>query len=341
MNAAPFTPAHTRPRALKIAVQILGFLLSLGLLYWAAQSALAKPGMAEKLPKLLETPAWMLASMVALTMATIAWSGLVFWIVLRPVKALKPADLIAVNAVSTLLGFLPFKLGLVFRVLIHLRKDHLPLLTIMGWLAATGIIILASLSGALAGSWWRGGLDALWWALAIGLPVVLCAAMTLAGKRLLRSKSMRWTDQRPWARNLARALDMLSHPRSVMIALVFRAGDIACHSARFFLASEAARLAGLIDQGLTADQAILAGSTYFLIQALSPFGTLGPREALTIAILGTISQEHFAIVVLVVSAADTAGSILLGGWGLLHLRPLRYVARRTAPPQGAPHAPQA
>ena len=56
-----------------------------------------------------------------------------------PVQRLRTLDVVAVNAIATLLNYLPFKLSVISRIVIHNRRDGVPLGKIVGWLAAVGV----------------------------------------------------------------------------------------------------------------------------------------------------------------------------------------------------------
>jgi hypothetical protein len=87
-----------------------------------------------------------------------------------------------------------------------------------------------------------------------------------------------------------------------------------------------------VGQAISWDQALLAGSIFFLITAAAPSGALGAREGGTAwlihAILPTLEMKDFLVVVLVVSGTEAvvliAGSLI----GLAYLRPDRLMRRK-------------
>lgn len=107
---------------------------------------------------------------------------------------------------------------------------------------------------------------------------------------------------------------MLASPRAVALAAALRLLDVAVQAARFAVA------AWIVGQPLPWDQAVLAGSAYFVVGSLSPSGQLGVREGATAwlaaAVLPGIDFDGFAVVVLMVTAAEI-GALLLGGAGAL------------------------
>ncbi len=328
----PGTPAPTpdepllkRPRGWRLVGHLVGYALSIAVLVWVIRSILGKPDMLEKLPKLRDTPLWMIVALLACSAGTIVLSSLIFWAVLRPIRRLGILDLIAVNSAATLLGVLPFKLNFVYRVLTHIRRDGMALLEVTSWMIATAIIILVSLAGVILASFWRSELDAWWWLTATGVPTLAGAGMLVFGRRLLRLRVLDRYRQRPWMLNLVNGVLMLSNERCLTFALAMRFMDIACHTLRFYLAGEAARLAGIVGTGLTLDQSVLAGSVFFLTQIISPTGMLGPREGATLALLNFTNGPEFGIIVLVVSLAESVVDIVMGLLGLWWLRPDRYL----------------
>lgn len=313
-----------RPRWWKIVLQAVGWVASLALLVWVISSIINQPGVRDRLPRLLETPWWLIALLVALSTGTIVFSGLVFWAALRPIRRLGVTDTVAVNAAATLLGVLPFKLNFAYRVLTHMRRDGMTFLQVMSWMVATAIIILMSLAGVVLAGVLKLELNFWWWLLAMGVPTLGGLCMFLLGRRLLRMKVRERYASRPWMHHLVNGVLMLSNERCVVFALIVRFFDIACHTVRFFLAGEAAMLAGFVDTGLTADQAVLAGSLYFFVQIVSPTGSMGLKEAATMGVLAFMASESFGIIVIVVSTVDAAATIVMGVLGLWWLRPDKY-----------------
>jgi hypothetical protein len=78
---------------------------------------------------------------------------------------------------------------------------------------------------------------------------------------------------------------------------------------------------------MTIGQCVVADSVYFSIQATAPTGALGAREGGTVAAIAAMAGEHLPVVVLAVSAAETAANLLSAGVALLYLK----LTRRTEP----------
>jgi len=301
-------------------LQVGGFALSLGALYWCFRTATSDPALQKNWPKLLQLPLWLTVALPLISAVTVILSGLVFATVISPVRKLSNLDVVSVNGVCTLLGYFPFKLSLLFRVFWHNRKDRIDLLTIGGWFGAVAAVILASLAAAVVAALAAAHRPLLF--VSIGaVAMVVFGGMLLPAAGLARAMSS-------WLRaklspslsdklfKLTTGLDMLRDRRMLLAAMGLRGLDLVAQAVRFMLASQAAAMAGLLDAPLEPAQAAIAGSLYFLLQVLAPAGVAGVREAGTVAVLSTISgglrAEQITAVVLVVSASELVGNILVG-----------------------------
>ena len=318
--ACPVTARSAAQTAVRVGAQVGGFLLSLGALYWCFRTATSDPGLRENWPKLLQLPWWLMVALPLVSALTVVLSGLVFATVISPVRKLSALDVVSVNGVCTLLGYFPFKLSLLFRVFWHNRKDRIDLLTIGGWFGAVAAVILASLAAAVVAALLAAHRPLLFVLVGV-IALVVFGGMLLPAAGLARAVS-------EWLRaklspalgdklfKLTTGLDMLRDRRMLLAAMGLRGLDLAAQAVRFTLASQAAAMAGLLDVPLEPAEAAIAGSLYFLLQVLAPAGVAGVREAGTVAILSTISgglrAEQVTAVVLVVSASELVGNVLVG-----------------------------
>lgn len=320
-----------------LILQALGGLIGLGLLVWCVRITLT-PANREALAKLSSAPFDQLLALIALSVVVVLVGGETFRRVLMPVKRLPIARTHATNCIAGLLALIPFKLSIVFRVLVHNRRDQVPLLTIGAWFSAVAGLILAVLAPVMLASWLRGKADALWLALALG-GVAVVTLMILSIARWM-SRPAGWSlAQRLWnaaplpgaikrSTLLDRAhegLRMLSHPGTLLTCVLLRITDLACQAGRVYIAAK------LVGHDLPWDQAALAGSVYFLVGAAAPTGQAGAREGLTAAIAAAILPNQdlstFALIVLPISASELlvllAGSIL----GMPIVRPDKLLLR--------------
>lgn len=347
---APTPPAPesssepTRPRQFaRLVIQIGGFLFGLALLGWCVSLAF-KPENRQQLDHLREASPLQLLGLLGLSFATLAVNGLIFWVTLRPTRRLPVLDVLSTNAIATFLGYLPFKLGLVVRIAIHNRRDRLPLLTIGAWFAAIAITLsIAIWPSALAGLW-RKKLDGPWLITTAAAVITLTAAAILMSRlfagpaglerlhRLLHRVPIAGPALRTRAfTQLHSGFDMLGHTGSTTAAVGLRLFDLVIISARFALAS------AVIGSPIPWESAFLVAATYFIIGLLSPFGVLGTREAgatgvAALLMPGGDSAGHtFAVVALLVSAAEAIAYVAAAGLALAWLRPDRLFRARTTP----------
>lgn len=324
----------TRPRGwVRLAVQSLGFLAGLGLLAWCGYSVFSRPEAREQLSRLTAASWQQVAGLLALSGATIVFGGLMFWAVVRPVRQTRALDQIAVNGVCTVLGYVPFKLSFIFRVVYQNRREGMPLLFIGGWMAACAAVIAACLAPPVAMSLLLKRVDALWWAGSLGGVALAGAALIIGGRWASGPGGRAWIDRAAGAMRLGRlarsegfgrlmeGCAMLADWRATFGGLVLRGLDVAAQAARFWLG------AGIIGVAITPDQAILAGATYFLLQVLAPTGVGGVREAGTAGVLGFLGQD-IMVVVLAVSAGEAVMNLVFGAAGAAWLRVDRLLSRR-------------
>ncbi|MEZ6235801.1 MAG: lysylphosphatidylglycerol synthase domain-containing protein [Phycisphaerales bacterium] len=351
--AAPPTPSSAAtsrppiPRLLRTTLQILGFLLGIALLWWCAGRALA-PENREQIERVANLSPVRFALLALLSAGTIALNGLIFWITIRPVRRLGAASVTAVNALATFLNYLPFKLSVLARLLIHVRRDGVPVLTVGAWFAAVAVVMLGVYAPLVGVSLWRRGIDAWWVAGGLG-GVVVALGIGVALARLFardtgRDRLTHLATRVPRAlagglitRLLATAafsrlhagLDMLASWRCVAGAAALRVLDVGVQAARFVVA------AAILSQPLSWQDATLIACTYFLIGVASPAGQLGTREAGTTwlaGVLGLAGQQDLAVVMLTVSVIESLVSLLGAGVAIAWLRPDRLIGRRRSPP---------
>lgn len=330
------TPA-TR-RFVRTGVQLLGFLLGLALLGWCAQLALS-PDNREQLDRLAGAGAGPVLAMVGLSAVSLVLNGLSFWVAVRPVHRLRAMDVVAVNAMASFLAFLPFKIGLLLRVVIHRKRDGVPLLTIGAWFAGVALVLLVALAPLVAVSLWRPAIDAVW-VLAGASGIAVCAAALIlasrvfAGERgLVRIHAI--ADRLPLAGRLTRTVAfghvhhgfaMTGDARAVAGGIAFRVADALVQSARLWIAGE------VLGVELTLGSAVVLALGYFMVGMLSPFGMLGTREAgaAGIAVALGVGGEVFAPTALLVGAVDAVTAIIGAAIGGVWLRPDRLLRRGEA-----------
>ncbi|MBX3359100.1 MAG: flippase-like domain-containing protein [Phycisphaeraceae bacterium] len=319
-------------------MQVIGFAVCIGLLWWCAARALS-PGNREQLAKLGNASLGQIAGVVALSAVTLTINGAAFWVVLRPVRRLPPVDVVAVNSVATLLGLAPFKLSLLWRVVVHRARDGLPVLTTGAWLAAAAVLIVLGVFSPVTASMafpHERSLGTGWWATTLGIAAGGTATVIVSSRLFLRpggwaliekiAVSLPFAPVRRAVSHLLprghEGLRMLASPGAAAPAVGLRLLDIAVQTARFLV------VAGVVGSDVSLDTAVLGASAYFVIGAVAPTGALGVREAGATGVFAALHSEGFAAVVLAVSAADTAVVLVAAAASAAWLRVDRLVLGR-------------
>ncbi len=323
-----------------ILVQLLGIAIGIAALAWCIHLAL-QPQNKEALAQLRGISFANATGLLALTFVSIALNGLCFWATIRGQKQLNPVDLIATNCIATLLALVPFKASLVFRVLIHNRRDNIPLFTIGAWFAAVGVGALLVVGPIIIATYWREKIDVPWMmAVGLGTPTILACVMMVANAisgpdglqrvqaiahKLPTSLPARFSASGAFAQ-MHSGCDMVSS-RWFVVALVFRAADLLVQAARFYLVSQ------IMGIELSFGNAMLFSGCYFLIGVLSPSGAAGSREAGVTALAklrAVISWESLAPIALTVTACELIVLVVLSPIAALILKPWRL--KPTQPP---------
>jgi len=313
---APDAAGRPGPRA--VVVQIVGLVISLSLLVWSASLAVSSEN-AESLERLADAPLWATGSLVALVLVSIVCNGLIFQIVLAHTRRLGKIYLVGVTAIATLVAYAPFKMSLIVRALIHRRRDAMLYRTLIAWFAATSGLSMCVIGPVTLASAWRPQLDATWIALALIAPAALLATAVVVA---------RWVrTNRPLHLLTLGSADYATDPRRVAGVAALRYLDLGAMALRFYLAAQ------LLGIEMTAGQAVVAASIYFLTGLLSPSGNLGVREGAVTGVgflpaMG--ASEQMALVALTVTAAEIVGAILGGVAGTIIVRPDKLLRAQRA-----------
>jgi hypothetical protein len=342
MSETPKNAPAGRRHALKLAVQAVGLAAGVASLWWCVSLAL-KPENREQIGRLLHAPAHLLLAMFTLSLATVVINGLIFWIMLTPVRRLGVLDTVALNGVCQMVSYLPLKLGAVTRVLVHNRRDKVPLAMIGAWFAAILVPMALAYLPPIAALMVLPRIDGRWFGAIAAIAVVgvvaivgfarlfrgttgldrlarvLGAVPVLPLGRVLRTKL--------WG-NLHAGFDMLASPWAVGGSVLLRFADMTVHTTRFVVA------AAILGKALPLEQALPISVVYFLVGVVSPSGQAGLREGAATGLAGVLlaktgatreSAEAFAPVALLVSATEAVVFLTTGVLGLLWLRPDRLI----------------
>ena len=321
-----------------ILIQITGFLLGIAALLWCIHLAL-QPHNKEALSQLRGISIANAAALLSLTILSIALNGLCFWATVKAKEDLKPIEVIATNCIATLLAFVPFKVSVLFRILIHNRRDRIPLLTIGSWFAAVGLGAFLVVGPLTAASLWRKQIDFPWIAaVIIGITVFAAITMTIArtvdgdlgltrlqmiAAKLPTLLPARFAGSRAFA-HLHAGCGMVAS-RWFALGLVVRALDVLVQAARFYIVSE------LVGVELGYSNALLLSGCYFLIGVISPSGAAGSREGGATAVaklLAIPAWESVAPVALTVTACELIVLVVLSPIATIMLKPWRLRGSR-------------
>lgn len=351
-QAQPPTPATGAPaprsRARRIAIQVVGIIIAIASLAWCIHMAFG-PENQKQWSKLGQASTGQIALILGLSAAALILEGLSFWVILRPVHRIKPADVVATNALCTFLAYLPFKLSAITRFLIHNRRDGVPLPTIAAWFGNFGSIMLAVFLAVL-------GLLAIFksvtpaYLASVGVACAIIAAGFITIGTIFRGprgidrlaavlRALRLKRLEPLLRtklwgNLHAGFDMHASAPCVIAAVVFRLAHAAVLTWRFVA------VAAILGLAMPLHVAVPMAIVFFLIGAASPAGMAGIREAgvsgLAGLMLATSGQTgevaaQYAPAALIVSATEALVFLACGGLGLAWLRPDRLLKLRAKP----------
>lgn len=329
----------------RLLLQIVGFLLCMGLLWWCVHTAM-KPENEEKLAKLLEADKLEVATLLLLQVTTVFLNGTTFWMVLRPVHKLRFSDMQAVNATASFMSYAPGKMSLIYRLLVHTRRDGLSLLTIGAWMGAFAVILFSGLIPLVAIAAWRKHPDAIFvGACAVSMLIAFVAivgtARLLGGpaglariraacERMPIGLPSRIASSGPFIK-LHAAFDMLASPTVVGVGLLIRIADLLAQAARFMLAGH------ILGTTVHMDTALMAACTYYMIGLTSPSGSLGAREGATTGLASLLAVPgmeggQFAPIALTVSATEFVVFLTGGLAGMLWIQPWKALAERATKP---------
>ncbi|MDX2131241.1 MAG: lysylphosphatidylglycerol synthase domain-containing protein [Planctomycetota bacterium] len=335
---------------LRLAVQIVGMLVALGLLAWCVRLALA-PANRASIRRLSEAPTELVAALFALALAGLVLNGLGFAITLRRLARVRLLDVQATNAIATALAYLPFKLSIVARVMYHHRRDGVPLMRIGAWLGANATIILAVVVPLGAAGLWRGGLDGAYIAASAG-GLIACVggahfvALAFGGEAglarlaaLARRARLGFVERllaRPSIRDLHAGLAIIAHRPTLLAAAGVRVADVLVQALRFIVVGRALGIP------LPFEKAVLASSTFFLTGAASPAGSVGAREGATTGVgalvqIPGVPYESLSVIALAVSAAEIVLYVPLGVAAFLYLRVRRPLVPYDPADASGPH----
>ncbi len=299
------------PKGWRLAIQLIGFAIGLGLIVWLARSAFQTDGR-DGLRNRATTGT--LAGLIACSLASILINGMNFWIVVRPVRREGFWAIQSVNATASMLNFAPIRLGLVSRYIYHMRVDRMSFLFVTGWIFAIVISLMIVMGSASLATVLHPSID-MWWLLIASVPIGLAIILLPLLIRIPAIQKKTRGSER-----------MLSDRTALSGSLILRFLDLLTWAGRLWFASV------LLDTGLSAGDVLLL-SIFAVIMSLNPLGRIGFREAAIAWIApmlaeSTLSSDEldaqFAQLALIESGAEAMVVIPVGLmaaiWWVLRVR---------------------
>ena len=338
-GTADKAPPARKRSTVRNAIQLLGFGVGIGLLIWCVREVLSEDNRAA-LERLRDASAWEILLMLSVAASSIVLNAVIFWATIRPLHKIRVTDMIATNALCTFLSYLPFKISVIARWLIHGRRDGVPALTIGTWfLVVVGLMAVTIVPLGLA--FVRP--STIGWSLC--WVVILCsvaashwfamaAARWLRGERgLRRLRAMRVPSpvlEHDLFRYFHDGAAMAGDGHATWISAACRVLDIGGFTLRIGVA------ASILGVNLTVEDTMLIGLAYFVAGVVSPFGSVGAREgaalglALGAGVVAAETQQAALITaILLVTVTDAMTSFIGAGFGLAWLRADRLLPGRS------------
>lgn len=313
------SPRLTRTQQI---VQVVGLLIGLGLMVWAIRLATSGDNR-EALENLRNAPPRLVVALVGLSLISIALDAMNFWVALAPRRKLPLGEVMGTNAIAVFLSILPFKLGMIIRSAIHVRRHNVELKSLVSWFIAFGGVTMAAIAACAVGAIiasrvWPQPTLLMIVAVATGLLVAAWCAIVGVGQlsRRLDTKFLRMLT--------LGTTDLISSPSAVAAGLALRALDIATFAARFAIAG------AILGISISISESAQLGSVYLLLNAGAPAGALGFAEAGTAGaakMIGLNLQDGINLALLTTAVRlACAGLCAIAAW--LWLRPDRLLRKQ-------------
>ena len=303
------------PSGFRLAIQIAGFVIGVGLVLWCIQGALSGGG--EGWTKLQAADPLLVAGMLGCSLVSLLVNGALFWTTIRPVRRERFWALQGINFTSGLLNYAPIRLGLFSRFLYHMRVDRMSLLFLLGWFAVVTIAMAAVLGASVLATLLNPALDLVWGLVFLSPLLLLIVVLPwLASFRIV-------------TRFTKGGEAMLRHRGWFTAGLILRTIDLGMWTLRIALA------ASILDLELaTGDILIVAVAA--LVTAMNPLGRIGYREAAVRLLAGYLAaptgggdlDSTFAALAILESVSEAAVTIPCGVIAFLWWYPAIRKGRR-------------
>lgn len=303
-------------------VQILGLCVGVALMVWALNLATSGDNR-QALENLRNASPGLVMALVGLSLLSIALDALTFWVSLLPRRRLPLGEVMGTNAIAVFLSILPFKLGMIVRSAIHVRRHKVELKSLVSWFIAFGGITMASILACAGGAILASRLFAapsLLVIIGLALAFLVAAWCVIVGAGQVARRT-----SNTFLRLLTLGTtDLISSPGAVAAGLAVRALDIATFAARFAIAG------AILGISISVAESAQLGSVYLLLNAGAPAGALGFAEAGTAGaakMIGLTIEDGARLALLTTAVRlATAGLCALGAW--VWLRPDRLLRKQ-------------
>lgn len=240
-------------------MQAIGFVIGIALLAWCIWTASS----AGDWSAVLRAEWTLLAGLLGSTLASLVVNALMFWTALAPVRHHSVPRLVGLNALGGLLNYAPIRLGLMARIIYHLRVDRMRASLVASWMLVTAGLTAFTLLAMTGATLLSGG--------SLGAFVLTTALILAIGSQVMRLVALSRASSAVTSRLDGLAPMLASRPATVC-TMALRAADILAFAVRMACA------AAILDLELsTSDLLLLAVSAQLF--SLSPLGRLGFREA--------------------------------------------------------------
>ena len=221
-SSSPPPPARLTP--LRIAANLVGFAVGVGLLVWCLTLAWEAEDGTTPWDHFREAEWWMIAGMIAATLISLTVNAATFLIALRPAGDVGFWNMQRLNVACNALNYLPLRPGMISRIAYHLRVDRVGVINLGACFGAVALILLLVAAVLGLASLIRPQFDLVWLGIALaGLLVAATFVMVLA--RL------------PLAAKHGRGFDRLLAAHDMIWPLIgLRIVDIAAYTARLWCA---------------------------------------------------------------------------------------------------------
>ena len=245
-------PAVSRRRR---AIEIVGFLLGLGVLAWLVMIAIRDGDWR----RVVEADPYLLAGLLGCTIISAILNGATFWATIRPIRRIGFFELQGVNLVATMLNYAPVRLGMISRFAWHMRVDGLRFLDVVAWFASVLVLIATAIMVFGVATAIVPDVGPGWWFLVVLGVLVAGASLSLVPRIA-------------WIRRHGRGADrILESPFARWIGLLLRMLDVGTYAGRiaFSLA--------ILGIEMSPSHIILL-AVVALVTNLLPIGRFGFRE---------------------------------------------------------------